>query len=715
LEAQSGLLAAIVSVAVAISVLLRARTGLLSTLFTLFAANLFVHYLAAFLHNLAGQAIWRQIDLIAATFLPVTSLLFFGYFLWQKPELPNRYLRVAYAVTGLLMVFLLTPWSTNQLTTVFVLIYAFTGLYLCAWLIHVRYQELDSNRDRTRLRYLLIFHLVALTFVLLGMLPGPLGFLRTWGNLVSVFFLYFVSQSLLKYHLLDLQELLGRTLVLTAVALILALVFGVLVLWAGGAPEVSLFHTFVASIVILILFEPLRDQVESSTRRLFFRERYDLRRKLEAMRREIANILDPERMTRVLLDRPYDSLRISHANVYLQAEGGASYRLLDNRGPDPVERIDLAAHKAFFDQLNKTPTAVLAETFERQVTDQGAPADSEPAGDAERARTRSVLETLAAMRAGICIPLVGHDEILGFWNLHDETGLETFSAEEIALLMVIGEQAAINIENSRVFARIRERDRLAVLGEMSAGLAHEIRNPLGAIKGAAQYLDPSAVGADAAEFLNIIIEETDRLNKVVDQFLDYARPYHAKHQPTHLNRVLEHTLKLATPGLQENGIELNKDLKPGLPRIQANVQQLTQVFLNLLTNAIEAMPAGGTLTVRSQLRQPIPVPWISRERSAGTVQVEITDTGIGIAPEKIGNIFVPFFTTKERGTGLGLAISQRIIESHGGEIRIRSKQGEGATFLVVFSQPVVDEPAKADSPTEENEPLKEKPSAAEEP
>ena len=694
--AQSGLVAAIVAVAVTISVLLRARRGLLSTLFTLFAVNLFVHYLAAFLHDVAEHAFWQQVDLIAAAFLPVTSLLFFGYFLWQKPELPKPYLRVAYAITGGLVVFLVASWSESQLTTAFVLVYAFSGLGVCAWLIHVRYQELESKRERTRLRYLLIFHLVALTFVLLGMLPGSLGFLRTWGNLVSVFVLYFVSQSLLKYRLLDLQELLGRTLVLTGVALILAIVFGVLVLLAGGAPEVSLFQTFVASIVILILFEPLRDQIESSTRRLFFSEHYDVRRKLEDMLREIANILDLERMTAVLLDTPYESLRISHANVYLQEEGGASYRLVDHRGQRPAERIDVAAQRAFFDQIKKTPTVILAETFERQVADQGAPADSEPAGDAERAR--NVLETMDTLQAGICVPLVGQNEILGLWNLQDEKGLESYSADEIALLITIGERAAINIENSRIFKRIRERDRLAVLGEMSAGLAHEIRNPLGAIKGAAQHLDPNAVGKDAAEFLDIIIEEVDRLNTVVDQFLDYARPFQAKHQPTDINKVVDHTIKLVAPGLAERSIEIDVNLVSDLPMIEANEQQLTQVFLNLINNAVEAMPDGGTLKVRTNLRKPFSLPWLRPSKSMTSVQVEVSDTGAGIEPEIQGRIFVPFFTTKERGTGLGLAISQRIVENHGGEIRISSKQGEGSTFLVVLNHRAPSESADSSAP-----------------
>ncbi len=678
------MLAAIVSAAVAISVILRARRGLASTFFTIFAANLFALHMGAFLHNLTGAIVMRHVELVAAALLPVSAMLFFSRFLWNKPVLPGKYIRVAYVVSAMLVVILSFPWGYNSIVTAFMMLYVFGGLYLCAWFIRRRYQELDSKRERVRLRYVLIIHLAAVTFVLLGLLPGPLGFLRTWGNLVSAFFLYLVSQSLLKYRLLDLQELFGRALVLSGVALILAMVFGVLVILAGGAPEVSLFHTFVASMVILILFEPLRDQVESKTKRLFFRERFELIRKLEELRREVANILDLDRMSRTLLDAPYDAMRITHASLYLLEEGGASYRLVEHRGPAPVVRIDVAAHRNFFEELEKRPTAVLAETFERQVVQEVAPAESEPSRKIMFAR--SVLDTLNAMQAGICIPLVGQSDVLGLWNLHDEAGLESYSADEIALLVSIGEQAAINIENSRVFERIRERDRLAVLGQMAAGLAHEIRNPLGAIKGAAQYLDPESVGPDAAEFLNIIVEEVDRLNSVVDQFLNYARPYQTQHSCIDVNQIIKQTTKLVAPTLMENHIDLKLELAEEIPKIESNERQLRQVLLNLINNAKEAMELGGTLTIKTEVRKPTLGLW-PKGKIFTTVNISISDTGKGIPLEKQENIFLPFFTTKQQGTGLGLAISQRIIKQHGGEIRVVSTPDEGTTFIIMFKVP----------------------------
>src|SRR3954470_8987600 len=128
------------------------------------------------------------------------------------------------------------------------------------------------------------------------------------------------------------------------------------------------------------------------------------------------------------------------------------------------------------------------------------------------------------MKAGITVPLVGNDRVIGFLNLWDERVPEAYASDEIGLVLEIGERLATVIENSKLYERMRERDRLAALGEMAAGLAHEIRNPLGAIKGAAQFLEPTQLGGEDDEVLRVIIDEVDRLNGVVTQFLDYARP-----------------------------------------------------------------------------------------------------------------------------------------------------------------------------------------------
>ncbi len=229
------------------------------------------------------------------------------------------------------------------------------------------------------------------------------------------------------------------------------------------------------------------------------------------------------------------------------------------------------------------------------------------------------------------------------------------------------------------------RDRLAVMGEMAAGLAHEIRNPLGAIKGAAQYLDPSEVGKEAGEFLGIIVEECNRLNRVVDQFLDYARPLKTNMATTDMNTLVANACRVFTTGRDMSGLELKLELADELPDVQADPQQITQVLLNLLSNAADAMKGSGRIIVKTRC---------SIDASEGRrVEIVVTDTGPGIPPELRQKIFVPFFTTKEKGTGLGLAICQRIVEGHKGQLMVRSAPGAGTTFTISLPAPEKPTPA----------------------
>src|SRR5437667_5658023 len=196
-----------------------------------------------------------------------------------------------------------------------------------------------------------------------------------------------------------------------------------------------------------------------------------------------------------------------------------------------------------------------------------------------RTRLSETGAAMPAMRAGVTIPLIASQRVVGFLCLLDDRVPEAFASDELAAMLDIGEQAAITIENSRLYEKMKERDRLAALGEMAAGLAHEIRNPLGAIKGAAQYLDPAGLQSGDAEILNIIVEEVNRLDGVVAQFLAYSRPFpgtgSSKFQPTDLNDVLWKTMKLIENDLPRN-VALELDLTPGLPSINADAEQLKQ-------------------------------------------------------------------------------------------------------------------------------------------
>jgi signal transduction histidine kinase len=297
---------------------------------------------------------------------------------------------------------------------------------------------------------------------------------------------------------------------------------------------------------------------------------------------------------------------------------------------------------------------------------------------------------MAAMRAGVCSPRLSGQRVVGFLCLLDDRVPEAFASDELAAMLQVAEQAAITIENSRLYEKMKERDRLAALGEMAAGLAHEIRNPLGAIKGAAQYLDPAALREGDAEILQIIVEEVNRLDGVVAQFLDYSKPIPErgsdKLAASDLNDVLARTFKLVEPSLPAN-VRLELDLEPQLPPVLADAEQLKQVFINLALNALQAMPDGGRLTVSTRRpRQPLELGLSEAmpRYAAETVEVRFSDTGAGIPEDARDRIFIPFYTTKSKGTGLGLAITQRIVKAHGGSIEVQSRLGEGSEFILRF-------------------------------
>jgi len=220
-----------------------------------------------------------------------------------------------------------------------------------------------------------------------------------------------------------------------------------------------------------------------------------------------------------------------------------------------------------------------------------------------------------------------------------------------------------------------EKERTLLLEEMAPVFAHEIRNPLGSIKGAAQYLKSETGAIENHRLLDVIVEEVDRLNGVVSQFLDYAKPHTANLKTQNINTIIERAISLIKTNNMPENIAVETNLQLDIPEIAFDGEQILQVLLNIVFNAIDAMPGGGTLTVKTYK--------IGNETGAA-VGISIRDTGKGIKREDMRNIFKPFFTTKERGVGLGLAICRRIIKNHDGQIRVKSIYGQGTVFYIIL-------------------------------
>jgi len=222
--------------------------------------------------------------------------------------------------------------------------------------------------------------------------------------------------------------------------------------------------------------------------------------------------------------------------------------------------------------------------------------------------------------------------------------------------------------------KVRRSERLASLGRLAAGVAHEIRNPLSSIRGFAQYFMTRLKGHEEEQgYASIMVKEVDRLNRVVTDLLDFARPKEPHRELHPLENILSHSVKLLDPELRKKGVQVEEEYEPDLPLALVDRDQLSQAFLNLLLNSLESMEGGGKVRIT-----------LKKGESQHAIELAIADTGRGISPEDLGRVFEPFFSTKRGGTGLGLAIVHQIVESHGGEVAVESREGIGTTFRITL-------------------------------
>jgi two-component system sensor histidine kinase PilS (NtrC family) len=234
----------------------------------------------------------------------------------------------------------------------------------------------------------------------------------------------------------------------------------------------------------------------------------------------------------------------------------------------------------------------------------------------------------------------------------------------------------------RMEEQVRQADRLAAIGRLAAGLAHEIRNPIGSIRGSVEVLrgslDPQG---DDRRLMDIVLRESDRLDAIIRDFLQFSRPPHLVRVPTDLTAMLDEILLMLSnqggaQGADAPRVQIRRDMADGAAKADVDPAQMRQALWNLCLNAVEAMPQGGELRVG--------VRTVASDSDRPLTEVTVEDTGVGITAAELTQVFEPFFTTKPQGTGLGLAIAHRIVEDHGGEIRVQSEPWRGSRFTILL-------------------------------
>jgi signal transduction histidine kinase len=447
-----------------------------------------------------------------------------------------------------------------------------------------------------------------------------------------------------------------------------------LFIWAQKAAFGTLNYAFsLVSLVLFVavgfLFAKFRYKTEEALDRVLFKKRYDHRETLLRFSRDMVSIVDLETLSDNLLLTVGQALGIEKASLFLSDEikGSLSLRASIGLDKDRVKESPLLQEDPLLQKLMITSGPLVREEVKM--------ARDGPEG-------QWIAERMDRLEAEVSLPLVSKDRLIGILNMGHKQGNEMYSHEDLEVLSTLANQAAVAIENARLYDNlkqsqniIRRADRLSSLGMLTAGLAHEIRNPLVAIRTFTQLL-PERYGD--VEFRNnfqaVALKEVDRICGLINDLLSFARPSTPNVSAEDVNQIVESTARILETEAKENDVRIHLQLDPGIPNILIDKEQIKQVLMNFVLNAIQAIEDGGVVELSTRLS--------AKDGSQQFVQIGVRDSGVGIAVKDLENIFNPFFTTKKEGSGLGLSISHQIVQEHGGSVVVDSKLDEGSTFLI---------------------------------
>ena len=525
---------------------------------------------------------------------------------------------------------------------------------------------------------------IQIKYVAVGMMVGfacgsfnfPLAYgipLRPWPSLFIPFYALCVTYAIVRHQLLDIRVAITRTgLLLGTYMVVLGTPF--LVGWWGqnwleqhiGEQWwlVPLGLCTVLATAGPFAYAYLRRQAEER----LLKEQRRYQRTLQHAARGMTRVRNLTKLANLITRIVSGSVRVTHASLFLWEKTNQRYVLRASHGPKRLalrSRYSLDASHRLVHWLREHHRVLSEEDVAHQPES-------------------GIAEALKHLGSALIIPGLIEDHLVGFLALGAKVSGAGYSSDDLHAFTTLANEAAMAIENAMSYEelvkvneqlkaaseRLLSQERLAAAGQFATGMAHEIKNPLSAIKTFAQYLpEKYADPAFRQKFFRIVQSEIDRINTIVKELSDFAKPAPLQLQPVKVAELVKDTLTLLSDQCLKQGVEVRTSLSGNGTTIQADPQQLKQVLLNLLLNSLEAMARGGHLEVVSRAAPPY-------------LTIRIVDTGDGIPPEHAQKVWDPFFTTKERGMGLGLAIVRGVVERHGGQIAIASAPGRGTTVEV---------------------------------
>ncbi len=551
-------------------------------------------------------------------------------------------------------------------------------------LIHVvlrlgsRQKDIDL-RVRNQAKYIW-FAFIALTPVVIDFVPNYGVDVYPSGFLFVLAFAVVTAYAILRHQLLDIEVVIKRTLrfaglvgsVVAVVSLVAFVSQDVLVRFVTIPKWLS--NVFAAAI-IAVLYEPLRNWLTNATEKYLFQKKYDYKELLKKFTDEVMLKVDLKPLIQTTVNTLSETVKLESCGLLLFNKDTRKYELAASKGTN--------GHQLVLDEQEPFIT------FLREA--------HEPIGhDGQLGKVRfpeAVTDRLKQLNARLCLPLEVHEDLIGVLCLGKKKSDEEFSKDDLDILLPLAKTLAIAVSNAQLFdelaktqAEAAQKEKLAVIGTLSAGINHEICNPLGIVKAQCEAFlldleDGILIGKSSQEVLDRTstimrgaLKQIDRATAITQKLSNFAKPIkEPTAQPVSVAQEIDEVLLLVGHDLKLEKIDVMKELQLDLPAIVVDRRQFQEVLFNLIRNAGQAIKPPGTIWVRIHERE-------------GQVRIEIEDTGSGIPPDKLGKIYDPFFTTKEpgKGTGLGLFIVRQIIERNKGRISVESTVGKGTTFFLDF-------------------------------
>lgn len=488
----------------------------------------------------------------------------------------------------------------------------------------------------------------------------------------------FLAYVLAKARLMEINLAVGKALVYGTTLFVVLLVSLVVVgivnqidpdFLSGPQTMLMILIVMLVSAGLAALLPRVAPQAEQALQARLSGGRYRYQEALAGLTSEIATISDADELLQMVVDKIVEHMKVPQAMVLMQ----------DDLTTDFVPRARASLQGA------NGEVGVLAENTEviRWLRRHRRSLVEEEVQFRETvSRAGRIAEELEKIGASLCVPMVLDGQLVGTLAIENKISGDMFVDQDIRLLESLCSEVALAVKYRKFEQQMMQASKLASLGTLAAGIAHEIRNPLSSIKTFVQLLPTRPNDPEfQAEFSKLVSSDVDRISKIVENVLSFARSSSITVTEQRIEDVIEDSLHLVHSKLKNKNIEVTKQYQ-NLPMVKVDKDQMAQVFVNILLNAIEALPnRGGVIRVTGSTAL-LESPKDTRRRKTPHVIVEIADNGPGI-PENIkGRLFDPFFTTKAQGTGLGLSITHQIVETHGGFITIKSSEGQGATFSI---------------------------------